>query len=326
MVKANVDLILDYLKFKKSASVPEIAKATKINQEDIKKSVEFLEEDGVVKIDYNLTTPIVYLIEKKDKIEESNVDISKNKVEEVKIKEMPSPQIKEINLVINEPKNDNKILNKSTENQPNINIILPNINNIPYNNVQKQETMFSSVSNETINRENNEQNNIQRINFGIANIQNDNILSHSNIAEKKEFNSEIIIDKDPFINKPDFDLSPPILEDNIKKENKIVSSNIKTLEQEPKLKSALFYTSEKEIDMPEYLEKDSEKIDFLIEFGIKKIENYDYKDLNVIYRKAYNLFRLSNDLSPNERFLLSERLNDLFNRIKRIYMIEETAV
>ncbi|MEM2131522.1 MAG: hypothetical protein QXR96_03290, partial [Candidatus Woesearchaeota archaeon] len=91
------------------------------------------------------------------------------------------------------------------------------------------------------------------------------------------------------------------------------------------LKPKIFYENENDISIPEYIEKDIEKIDFLIDFCNKKIDNYDYKDLNVFYRKAYKLFNES-ELSPNEKFLVKERLNELFNKIKRIYMIEETAV
>ena len=57
-----------------------------------------------------------------------------------------------------------------------------------------------------------------------------------------------------------------------------------------------------------------------------KLTNKDFQDINILYRAIYDKFTKSQDLSPNERHLLSEKIQDLFQRIKRLYLIEGITV
>ena len=67
MVKANVDRILDILKEKKSVSINELAGKLSLPKTDVEKSAEYLEEDGVVKIDHKFPNTYVTLVEKSKK-------------------------------------------------------------------------------------------------------------------------------------------------------------------------------------------------------------------------------------------------------------------
>jgi hypothetical protein len=120
--------------------------------------------------------------------------------------------------------------------------------------------------------------------------------------------------------KPKFDLNPPS-----------PLSARDTKEEKPYIKSALAYGDEYKEDkettiFPSYIETTIEKIDFMVDFVNKKIVNHEYKDLNVIYRKIYNLLKEGEDLSPNERYLAGEKMNELFQRIRRIYLIEGVVI
>ena len=61
MVKANVDKILEYMADKKSVSVSELAKKLSLKKDDVMKSAEYLEQDGVVKLDRKFSKTVLTL-------------------------------------------------------------------------------------------------------------------------------------------------------------------------------------------------------------------------------------------------------------------------
>lgn len=81
--------------------------------------------------------------------------------------------------------------------------------------------------------------------------------------------------------------------------------------------------SSKKIELPSNIKDDMEKIEFLIDQLKTKLNNRDYKDLNNFYRRLYMIYTDSEDMSSNEKYLLSEKINDIFERIKHVYTIEE---
>jgi hypothetical protein len=93
---------------------------------------------------------------------------------------------------------------------------------------------------------------------------------------------------------------------------------------EPVLDYSEEYVQKKEYHFPEYVDSPLEKIEYLVEMAQDKIMTHDYQDLNVLYRRIYSLYADSEELSPNERYLIGQKINELFSRIKRIYLIEET--
>ena len=71
MVKANVDKIVDILKLKKSASINFLSKEMNVNKNDIEKSAEYLEQDGIVKIEHKFPNTIVTLIKEPEQKKEA---------------------------------------------------------------------------------------------------------------------------------------------------------------------------------------------------------------------------------------------------------------
>ena len=67
MVKANVDKILDVLNQKNSVSISELSKTLKLKKEDIQKSAEYLEQDGVIKIEHKWPKVILTLTQQNKK-------------------------------------------------------------------------------------------------------------------------------------------------------------------------------------------------------------------------------------------------------------------
>ena len=65
-----------------------------------------------------------------------------------------------------------------------------------------------------------------------------------------------------------------------------------------------------------------DKMEYLIEQAHDKLTNNDYENINVLYRSIFAMYNDSEDLSPNERFIISDKIQDLFQRIKRVYLIE----
>jgi hypothetical protein len=269
MVQANVDKIIDFLKTKKTVSLPEMSKALGIPKEDIQKSVEYLEEDGVLKMDYKFTTPYITFL--KDPFFKG--DIPAMKLEEPKEKPKAPENIPvqkpEQNFFLNEPANYQKITPLAPP---------------PEKNLSASMTFMQMPSDEANNE----------------------------IKEQKA----PVPDINPFDVKPSFDLNAPMPEGERLEQTK------------PAFKPVLGYTEdyseEKETRFPEYVSSDLDKLDFEIDEANKKISNYQYKGMNVTYRRIFNLYRDAN-LSPNEKYLMGSKVNELFQRIKRIYLIEKTV-
>ncbi len=67
MLKTNVDKILELLKQKKSLAVADIATAIGTSPENVQKTGEYLEEEGILKIEYKFMKPYLSLLEKQKK-------------------------------------------------------------------------------------------------------------------------------------------------------------------------------------------------------------------------------------------------------------------
>ena len=73
------------------------------------------------------------------------------------------------------------------------------------------------------------------------------------------------------------------------------------------------------------IKNDSDKVDFLIEQLDKKMNNHNFNDLNISYRQLHDFYKNCNHLTSNERIIYSEKINDIFDRIRNIIVIEEIA-
>jgi hypothetical protein len=76
-------------------------------------------------------------------------------------------------------------------------------------------------------------------------------------------------------------------------------------------------------EFPSHIDKDMDKIEYLIGRLNSKINTRDYDGLNDFYRNIYNLYTGSEEISPNERYMISEKINEIFERIKNLYTVEE---
>lgn len=295
MVKANVDRIIDFLKTKKTASVVEISKVLSIPKEDIQRSTEYLEEDGIVKIDYRLTTPYVTFIKDPDsavKLEEPAAaaqpkkdDNPVNGMQDMSKPVMPKGQM-------NQAFNDNSFRpqQESYQNQQPAAAqqMQSQKNEFPFlldNKDAAPQNMFSQGPDQNAD----------------ASLR---LMDHDKYR---------IPDENPLEEKPRFDLQAPAPDENNKVESK------------PVLSYSDNYSEKRESNFPNYVQSDIDRIDYLIDFANKKITNHDFKDLNVLYRQIYNIYTDSSDMSANEKYMVGEKLNTVFERIKRTYLIEQAV-
>ncbi len=299
MVQANVDRIIEFLKTKKSASIPDISRFLGIPKDDVQKSVEYLEEDGVLKMSYKFTTPYATFL--KEPFSQANVPTLKLEEPRQNIKPEIAQNVMqkkpEQAFSLKEPPKDQKT-NFLTEpsNDQKTNPLMP-----PPEKTLSASTAFMQFPTEEI---------------------------------KKKEEKTAIPDTNPLETKPSFDLETPVTTPSTAVQ--VTTPDLapepapELASEQPKqfFKPTLEYNDEyseiKEENYPEYASSEIDKLDFMIDETIKKITHYEFKDLNVDYRKIYNLY-MDADLTPNERSLIGNKVNDLFMRIKRIYLIEKTV-
>jgi hypothetical protein len=267
MVQANVDKIIEFVKTKKQVSLPEISKALGIPKEDVQKSLGYLEEDGVLKIDYKFTTPYVTYL--KDTFSQPSI-----------------PSIK-----LEEPKEKPTAGNALQPPAPGFFLSEPSF---------QQKTNPFEVSTEKITEKSTEP-------------QIPLMQMPGEIKEELKETRPAIPDINPMDPNMSFDMNAPLPEH---------------ADPKPVLKPVLAYNDEfketTELNFPEYVSTDLDKLDFMIDEANKKISNYQYKGLNATYREIYNLYKDA-ELSPNERYLMGNKVNELFQRMKRIYLLEKTV-
>jgi hypothetical protein len=74
---------------------------------------------------------------------------------------------------------------------------------------------------------------------------------------------------------------------------------------------------------PDHVKSEMDRIEYILDQIEKKLGDREYSDLNVLYRKAYEMYTAARELSPNESYLLKDKLNEAFGRIKETYLVEE---
>jgi hypothetical protein len=314
MVKANVDKILEILNEKKSISVGDLSKKLSIPKEDILQSAEYLEEDGAVRIDRKFPQTFIVLVQKKKQIEEmppppapkisqkqqdSPVELVKsvplqesNPTIQSQVKEMPPPPIP-VNTAQPKPAPEQQINTQMP--------IAPK--SIPLQPAQNQQPVEQKPI-------------IEQKDFLIQNSgaenSNNQIITVSSTNEETNKASQIIEDysspstpDDPLeIEKPVFDMNAPAPQEG--------ENRIQTRMQD----------EEENISFSQETDSPTDKIEYTIDMIHNKIREHSYSNLNVLYRQLYNLYQHS-DLSPNERYLLGDKINSVFHMIKKIYLTEK---
>lgn len=380
MVKANVDRILDVLRQKKSTSISDLSKSLNLKKEDIQKSAEYLEQDGIIKIEHkwpqvvltltkdssNLTQnqsqplPLPPLNEphqttgfqpqkpmtpsfQNQKIQEAPINQNFLKQEQPinKLQQPVNPQNTQPQLKI-EPESQFQS-QKPVLFQPNKQFIPPLDENLlqspnsqPTLNPLTQEQqpqLFQPNQNKEINpvfstpvsKNKNlppppipKKKSFQTssINYAeqpiseILKIEQDNTRIEKPIPE--DFGSSNSEDDPLNPEKPHFNLEVPSPGDE----------EIKYFNEPTPLFSNTTEFSTRTIEVPSN-GNDMEKIEFLLDKLRTKLNNHDYKEINDFYRKIHSIYTESGNISPNERYLISQKINDMFERIKNLYIIEE---
>ncbi|MBN2367418.1 hypothetical protein JXC34_00240, partial [Candidatus Woesearchaeota archaeon] len=362
MVKANVDIILDLLREKKTVSENDIISKLKLPKEDIQKSLDYLEEDGVVKIQHKFPHMMVTLIKDPDEASKETPDVSEMEgdkedtppdsssfdeqyapktVPDKKTPEKPgqpsaqqgvSTQIlkpsPEIGISTGqEPKQKDGLIttghetNEETEDFQ-FQLAEQGEQNIPppqtpgHNQGQSQMNLFVSP---TMVSEGSGGNVPQKSipSDGIETVKSTRESAFEPMPGPIETRPEEVPDVNP-LNEDSFgfELNAPSPGGKEEKEQK---------KPKPVLAYSDKYSKKKDYSFPKQVQNDVEKIDYLITMANQKITEHDYKDLNVLYRNIYEMYTKV-DLSPNERYIVGDKLNELFDRVKGIYLIEGTAI
>jgi hypothetical protein len=77
------------------------------------------------------------------------------------------------------------------------------------------------------------------------------------------------------------------------------------------------------IEYPPYLRTDSERVSYILDQLSQKINSRDFSNLVSYYRTLYNLYNESDALGQNERNSFGEKIHEIFDRIKNVYLIEK---
>lgn len=318
MVKANLDRVLDELREKKSISIGELSKKLSLPKDDIKKSVKYLEEEGVIKTEHKLTGTNIVLV--KDPYAVNMTDSSSVPPPPP---QQPSPQI------LPTPQQQTPVTPKMTAQQ----------GTFTEQKIPDTKTQPSTPS-DTIIQEPEQQ----------RQEQPETIQPAAKYESKKKGDLPFLIEEPSDKQPSEVEKSPESVAASLalrqEPEQKLAESTSfekNPLEAEqPKfemtapippsekekhiVKPSLYYKDEfttgKQYSIPEYAKSAVDKIEYIMDIVNKKIQNSNYKDLNVLYGKIYSLYHEADDLSPNERKIIAEKINDLFHRVKNLYLIE----
>lgn len=421
MVKANVDKILEELNNKKTASVSQLASSLKIKKDAVMKSAEYLEQDGVIKIDHKWPKTILTLVKDSPKkadlpppppinaqaglqmssppplqspnqqpepIENTQqVPVQnpapKNLSQPPKAQDMPQPP----------PLQDRAQQSASQQQGPqppqlpptpamqkniqpeHVNTVQPAVPQMPQQNPTQQQPLQPPQSQpKTVVSESNQAQPAQRPELPkppkpqslvqgkvglpqppkaqsmqpLPDKQDQKQPAEGNIFQKNQaFNyaekplHEILKKKDQteLFNTPEQDFSQfseqpaePVDEDPLNPN--APKFNLATPDPGNNESPSSFFLNKSmqemhnrkpspaKVNIPAGMSKDIDKIEFLIRKLISKLDSRDYSQLNDLYRKLWNLYSSSEQISENERYLLSDKINEVFDRIKHTYTIE----
>lgn len=320
MVKANVDKILDMLSEKKSLSTGELSRTLKIKEEDILKSAEYLEQDGVVKIERKWPRTIITLTQQKSM--QTAVPPPPPMAPSIKPGMPPPPKL------MTQPVSQSSDI-KTTENNANTNTPQPSSNMIsmPSQNIEMIKLPQSQNNDLKVDMPSdntkialdtpkpidsnlpNPPMNLDKTLFDVKR-EEPNILMTSS-EENLKLARTVMVNSDPLEETPHFDMRPPTPDDG-----QSLKKQISEAEYE-------FKPEAKEMEFPSYIRTDAERITFILDQLTQKLNSRDYNEINSYYRNVYNVYNDSSALGPNEKFALGQKIEEIFERIKNIYLLEK---
>ncbi|MEK6917215.1 MAG: hypothetical protein AABW92_05735 [Nanoarchaeota archaeon] len=301
MVKANVDRILEILREKKVISMKSLAAELGIKKEDAEKSAEYLERDGLVKIQHKFPNTMVSLakdnsfgntddsivpppeMHKVHKKELAPKQPLFNKKEEKPMQKQP---IEPLPLPINIPAQDN-FTRPDTRSYPQPKIVQP----APV--VEKPKAIQSVQPVKPVWPEKPPTKKVE----WPEDTRPKNQVEFNPFSQPKQYSPvRKEIDENPLEpDKPDFDLSAPT----------------------PDGKHHVHFRS---YDFPLDIKTDIDRINFLLDKINENISKNKYDSLNEIYRLVYDTYSNSTSMSQEERYSVGDKIESAFERIKEIYI------
>ncbi|NTV22856.1 MAG: hypothetical protein HGA85_00585 [Nanoarchaeota archaeon] len=330
MVKANVDMILDVLRQKKSVSVGDLSRQLTLPKDDIMKSAEYLEEDGVIKIENKFPNTFLTFVKEPD-IASSGVPLPMP----------PRPQPAQRPDLPAKPQGPSTAIGPppmppQNFQQPQLGQGLPPPPQSGQQGLPPPPVQAATVNiytQQPISSQPMQQQTAPRFQESAPSQFPGNTFSASPMQQQNQIQSSQFSGSDSNIFRPagqQQDKNP--LDDGVTFDMAVPlpgSSPTMVVDQSATSPTSTFSTDTssllsqtKDFMYPSYVQTEMEKLDFHIDELNKKITNHEYKNMNVAYRDLYMMFHGSTGLSPNERYLVGEKINELFMRIKRIYLIE----
>ncbi len=368
MVKANVDKILDYLRVNKKASLGELSRKLGLPKKDLEKSAEYLEQDGVVKIDKNISGTSVVLVNDPDEKKEAKGIPEPPKIQQPETKsnqELPyPPQPKQPTLQVKQEQTLSAPPDVKTETPKQEELDMP-LSPQPKKEIQPTEDLDmpppplpkekikvksettpqipkpdTSEAQQPIMPQTPKQQEIQKT----PKEENPFLIDSPKNPEepfKPEPNEPVLKSSQPHPNvsltenadpletpPPDFTMNAPqpMPRTTIQQQSGQTTTTPE-ISQEISRETPITQPDESsgKYHFPEYAESTVDKIDYLIWEANKKIELHDYENVNVLYRRIYDMYLNSEDITPNERYFIGEKVKELFDRIKRVYIIEHVT-
>lgn len=265
MVKTNVDMILDTLRQRKSSTVNDLSRQLAIPQQDIQKSAEYLEEEGIVRIEYKFPNTVVTLVK----------DISADILPQTPAQ--PAAPAQAARQFSDEPAKVPTPAGTAQE--------MESVN--PFSKILSYTTGAGSPKPGALAAD------------VTAPASSDTAASITQQGQQGQEGAQLSLPglfseqtKDPFdVDKPKFYMRPP---------DPVSHDKFPDLSTD---------------DSPGGIDR----IEAMLDIIEKRIAAGEYKNLNVLYRKVYDLFTGTDSLTPNERMIIAERINSVFSKAKRIY-------
>ncbi len=332
MVKANVDKILDMLNQKKSISIKELSKALKLNKDDIQKSAEYLEQDGVVKIERKFPKTIVTLVKEVKQSETMPMPPGAQEQPQ-QVAEKKPLESKPVQAPVQQPAQETAPVQPVQNLQPG----QPSPLQVPPKPAEKTKIEVSSTPVQKTEQPELPKNDplsqsMQDLNMSVPpKLEQKSVEDPMKPMELQPGSSQKpVLQQDtesPKLEIAQNKVQPNFDQDPLSQDapNFNLATPFPSTEKKPVLSYTDQFKANIDVKFPDYVKTEAEKIDYLIENINNKFANQDYKNLNVMYRKVYEIHQNSNNLSTNEKYLLGEKLNDLFDKIKQIYLVREVV-
>ena len=290
MGKANVDRILEILRQKKSLNIKDLASQLGIKKEDAEKSAEYLEQDGVVRIEHRFPNTIVALVG--DASSFGNTDSSM----------MPPLDLQKQQETKEQPAGKKPMLPK---------LSIPKLKQAKPEAKQPKPEPVNQFPQPSWPGQKGQ----KKVEWpGLENQKKaewpEDIKKTVKTEEKKQDVPKTPKKEEPVI---------------LKDENPLEPETPGFYMAPPDPDGEHVYHFEAYYDFPEDIKTDSDKISFLLTEINKKIASRNYDGLNKMYRVLYDIYNNTVSMSPNELYRTAGIIQAVFDKIKNLYMKQQAV-